>query len=272
MTVVYIDEAFVLNALMDYLLLLSSAKLAGEPLRRGRMALSAVLGGLYAAVLFLPGWGFLGHPLCKLALGVSLPLAAFGSSKRLLRVCLVFFGVSATFGGGVLALQLWLGAPAIPDLRTLLLSGAVCYLLVTLVFRRSARHTGRELAPAVLTLGGRKCVLTALLDTGNTLTDPATGKGVMVVQAEAAVSLFPRGEAPTSKELSDPVAALERRQGEKGRWRLLPYRTVGTSHGLLLAVRVDNAKVGTEDQGSILVALSPTPVSDGGGYNALVGA
>lgn len=272
MTVVYIDEAFALNALMDYLLLLSSAKLAGEPLHRGRMALSAVLGGLYAAVLFLPGWGFLKHPLCKLALGVSLSLVAFGGSGRLFRVCLVFFGVSATFGGGVLALQLWLGAPAIPDLRTLLLSGAVCYLLVTLVFRRSARHTGQELAPVVLTLGERKCVLTALLDTGNTLTDPATGKGVIVAQAEAVASLFPKGEVPTSRELSDPVTALEGRQGEKGRWRLLPYRAVGVSHALLLAVRVDSARVGTEDYGSILVALSPTPVSDGGGYNALVGA
>lgn len=271
MTVVYIDEAFALNALMDYLLLLSSAKLAGEPLRRGRMALSAAFGGLYAAVLFLPGWGSLGHPLCRLALGVSLPLVAFGNSGKLLRVCLVFFGVSATFGGGVLALQLWMGAPAIPDLRTLLLSGAVCYLLVTIIFQRSARHTERELAPAILTLGGRKCVLTALLDTGNTLTDPVTGKGVMVAQVEAVAPLFPRGEIPTAQELSDPVSALEERRGEKGRWRLLPYRTVGRSHGLLLAVRVDDAKVGDEDHGSILVALSPTPVSDGGGYNALMG-
>ncbi|MDE6108066.1 MAG: sigma-E processing peptidase SpoIIGA, partial [Oscillospiraceae bacterium] len=224
MTVVYIDEAFALNTIMDYLLLLSSARLAGEPLHRGRMALAAALGGLYAAALFLPGWSFLGNPLCKLALGVGLPLVAFGSSKRLLRVSLVFFGVSAAFGGGVLALQLWMGAPAIPDLRTLLLSGAACYLFFTLIFRRTARHTGRELAPAVLTLGERRCALTALLDTGNTLTDPVTGKAVMVAQAEAVTSLFRAGEAPTPGELSDPVTALEGRKGEKGRWRLLPYR------------------------------------------------
>ena len=37
MTVVYIDEVFLLNAVIDYLLLLSAAKLAGEPLYRGRM-------------------------------------------------------------------------------------------------------------------------------------------------------------------------------------------------------------------------------------------
>ena len=35
MTTVYIDEVFLLNAVLDYLLLLCSARLAGEELRRG---------------------------------------------------------------------------------------------------------------------------------------------------------------------------------------------------------------------------------------------
>ena len=41
--------------------------------------------------------------------------------------------------------------------------------------------------------------------------------------------------------------------------------------GLLLALRLDRAQVGAEDYGGILVALSPTRLSDGGGYSALVG-
>ena len=40
---------------------------------------------------------------------------------------------------------------------------------------------------------------------------------------------------------------------------------------LLLALRVDEARLGEQDVGPLLVALSPTPVSDGGGYRALVG-
>lgn len=272
MTVVYIDEAFLLNALVDYLLLLSSARLAGEPLRRGRIALGAVLGGLYSAAVFLPGWGFLDQPLCKVALAVGMTLIAFGSSRRLLRVSLVFFGVSAAFGGGVLALRLFLGAPAVLDLRTVLLSAAGCYLFLTLIFGRAARYGRRELTVAELELAGRKCRLTALVDTGNTLTDPATGKTVMVAEGEKVAPLFPKGECPTSAELSDPVGAMERRKGGGRHWRLLPYQTVGVPHGLLLCVRVDRARVGKEEYGPILLALSPNPVSDGGGYNALIGA
>lgn len=269
--VVYIDEVFLLNTLVDYLLLLSGARLAGEPLNRLRMGLAAILGGLYAALIFLPGWAFLEAPLCKLCSAVAMTLLAFGGSKRLLRVTLTFLGVSAAFGGGVLALQLLAGAPAVLDLKTVLLSAAVCYVLLTMAFQRSARHGGRELAPARLELEGRKCVLTVLVDTGNTLTDPVTGKAVMVAEGEKLGGLFPPGQCPGPGELADPVSAIEHRQKTDSRWRLIPYRAVGVSHGLLLAVRVDRATVGGEDYGSILVALSPTSVSDGGGYSGLIG-
>lgn len=275
MTTVYIDEVFLLNAVLDYLLLLCSARLAGEELRRGRMAAAALLGGGYAAAVFLPGWGFLSHPLCALAAAAGMTLVAFGGSRRLLRVSLVFLGVSAAFGGGVLALQLLSGRRVVPDLRSLLLSAAGCYAFLTLIFHRGFRHSGGELASAELRLNERSCRLTALVDTGNTLTDPHTGRPVMVCEGEKAAGLFPEGEGLTAGELLDPVGALERRQSNgsrNNRWRLLPYRAVGVDHGLLLAVRTDGVRVGKEDYGPILVALSPTPVSDGGGYSALIGA
>ena len=41
---------------------------------------------------------------------------------------------------------------------------------------------------------------------------------------------------------------------------------------MLLALRLDGAQVGKEEYGRILVALSPTPLTDGGDYNALIGA
>ena len=53
--------------------------------------------------------------------------------------------------------------------------------------------------------------------------------------------------------------------------RLLPYRAVGVESGLLLAIRVDRAVIGGHSQRGLLVAVSPTPVSDGGGYQALIG-
>ena len=44
LTVIYVDTLFLLNAIVDYLLLLCSARLAGERLSRLRFALGALLG------------------------------------------------------------------------------------------------------------------------------------------------------------------------------------------------------------------------------------
>lgn len=52
---------------------------------------------------------------------------------------------------------------------------------------------------------------------------------------------------------------------------MLPYRAVGVEYGMLLAVRTDRVELGSRKLEGLLVALSPTPVSDGGGYQALIG-
>lgn len=284
MTVVYLDALFLLNFVVDYLLLLASGRLAGEILRRGRLALGAAVGAGYAAAVFLPGMGFLLHPLCKIGAALLALLVGYGHSRRLLRVTLVFFAVTAAFGGGIFALEL-LGNRGLTlkngifysamDLRLILVSAAGCYVLITLLFQRSARHSAarRELVPAVLTLQGRRVVLTALVDTGNTLTDPATGRPVMVAEGEKVSALFPPNRAPAPEELRDPVGVMERlsREGWQGRCRLLPYQAVGVECGMLLALRLDGARVGGEDYGALLLALSPTRLTDGGGYCALIG-
>ena len=282
MTVVYIDALFLLNLIVNYLLLLAAAKLAGEPLRRLRLAAGAALGGLYAAAIFFPGMGFLAHPLCKLGAAVLMLLTGFGGSRRLLRVTLVFFGLSCAFGGGIFAIGLLGGRGltlrngvlySVMDLRILLLSAAVCYAVLTLVFRRTARHGRREVLPAVLILEGRRVAVNALVDTGNTLTDPVTGRPVMVAEGSRLSPLLPGERVLDEKALRDPVGTLERlsRGGRGRRFRLLPYQAVGVECGMLLALRLDDARVGAEDYGGILVALSPNPVSDGGGYSALIG-
>ena len=285
LTVIYVDTLFLLNALIDYLLLLAAARLAGEPLRRLRFLAGAVLGGCYAVALFLPGLGFLAHPLCRAASAALMMLAAYGGSRRLLRQGVIFLALTCAFGGGVMAVGL-MGGQGLAlgdrgvfytplDLKIVLLSAAGCYAVLTLVLRGIGRHTAAsgELVPVRLTLGERTAELTALVDTGNTLTDPVSGRPVMVAEGDSVGSLFPPERRPGRADLLDPAGAVTRLSaGEwRGRFRLLPYRSVGVERGLLLALRVDRAALGGVDRGPLLVALSPTPVSDGGGYRALVG-
>ncbi len=75
-TVVYIDSVFVLNALMDYLLLLSAGRLAGVPCGAAGMCWERFWEADTQRRLFLPGMEFLSG--CrKAAAGVLLALTAF---------------------------------------------------------------------------------------------------------------------------------------------------------------------------------------------------
>ena len=284
MTVIYVDTLFLLNAMVDYLLLLAAARLAGEPLARLRFLLGALLGGGYAVAIFLPGLAFLRHPLCRGAAAVLMLLAAYGGSRRLVRQGVIFLALSCAFAGGVLAVGLMggqglaLGRSGVIysplDLKLVLLSAAGCYGALTMAFSRVGRHTAAsgELLPVRLTIGERTAELVALVDTGNTLTDPASGRPVMVAEGGRLTALFPKECRPERDDLEDSASGLVRlgRGAWQGRFSLLPYRAVGVSRGLLLAVRVDQIQLAGENKGPLLVALSPTPVSDGGGYGALI--
>lgn len=280
-TVIYVDTLFLLNALVDYVLLLGAARLAGEPLCRLRFAVGAIVGGGYAVAIFLPGAGFLQGVFCRLAVLALMCVAAYGGSRRLLRQSLLFLALSCALGGGVLMTALLGGRGltmsggvlySVMDLKIVLLSAAGCYAGATLLFRGLIRHTAisGELVRVRVELAGRSVTLTALRDTGNTLTDPATGRPVLVAEGVALLPLLPP-ETLRAEDLADAVTCMEKlKEGPlAGRVRLLPYRAVGVERGLLLALRTDGIWVDGQRE-EMLAALSPTPVSDSGGYRALI--
>ena len=283
MTVIYVDSVFVLNATMDYLLFLVTARLAGVPLRRRRYLLAAVAGGAYAVAVFLPGGAFLAATPAKLAVGVLLSLLAFGGEEKLLRLTLLLFAIACALAGCVLALGLLAGSavPAVNgvfytdvDAKVLLAAGTAAYLVLTVVFRAAARHgLGGELLPVRVCIGGRVTELTALWDSGNSLRDPVGGQPVLVTAPGTLEGSLPRElrRLLTPVGLRSPADILEpaRRAAPELRPRLLPYHTVGMPAGLLLAVRTDWVEIAGTRRAGVAVALSPTAL--GTGYTALWG-
>ena len=284
---VYIDALFVLNALINYLLLLAAARIVDRPFLRWRLTLAAVLGGIYAVAVFFPSLVFLSSLPSKAFVGLSMAAIASGGPpwSRFWRYTLVFLGVSFSLGGCVLALSaltgqslLQNGVPVLPvRLPTLLVGVGIGYLLLMLVFRRAARHggTARDIVAARICWDGRVTELPALCDTGNTLTDPMTGTPVMVVDFDLARQLLP-GETSLLMDktlLRKPEQLLPQLHelGLASRFRLIPYRAVGVDCAFLLAFRPDSVSIEGKTQKRLLVALSPTPLSDGAAYSAVVG-
>ena len=275
MEVIYADELLALNFLVDYLLLLSAARLRGAPLRRGRFALGAAVGAGYALMAVLPGWEWVNALPVKLAISFFMALTAYGWAGQP-GAWLWFLALSAGFGGAVFAAALLagqdMGSIYVPvSGRILLLSLGVCYASIRLFFGRFLQRRERVILPVTLTFQGRQTQFRALLDTGNALHDGVTGLPVMVADRSVIEPLFPAEAAPVLN-LPDPAAQLQTLSalpGLKGRFRLVPYTAVGTGRGLLLCFRPDSLTVDGRTR-EMLAALSPTPLCDGGDYCAIL--
>lgn len=286
--VIYIDSLILLNFIIDYLLLLTTAKISGALISRLRLAAGSLIGAVYAAAMYLPNLNFLSSIVIKLLLAAIMCAAAFGINKRLFKHFLLYMLISFLFGGAVLAVYLGLnpngmqiinGVPYVNiGFRTLLLITALVYCVMSMVFNRTGRHDGvkGELVESVVCLNGAKINVNTLVDTGNTLSDPVNNMPVIVVEWELSKRLLPQQVKSmlNEKSFTDPVSLMEdlSYMCKDVKFRLLPYKAVGTGSGLLLAVKSDKVISGGRELKGALVAFSPTELSDGGSYRALIGA
>lgn len=193
---IYLDEILALNFTADYLLLLTTARALGEPLRRKRFALASVLGSAYAAAAAMPVLGWFSAWWMKLISSLVMVRLAFGRSERILRQWMLFLLVSSGFAGVEMAL---FGFTAV-RFPLLLFAGTflTCYLLLGVSFRGSGRAAVRGLLlPVTVEQGGKRVSLTALLDTGCTLADPRSGEALLIAERRALQPLF-EGEIPDS--------------------------------------------------------------------------
>ena len=172
----------------------------------------------------LPQMRFLGNTLGRLVSLAFIAIIAFGCNRSTFRRCVLFVFLSMALGGIVSGL----GSKSFPTL----IFAAGCVALMCKVGLLG--KPGREAyVPVELTYGGKTYRLTALCDTGNMLSDPVTGQQVLVAGADIGFDIF----GLTAKQLSDPIGTMEK--CNICGLRLVPYRAVGQTSGMLLAVRLD---------------------------------
>ncbi len=252
--VIYADLVILLNFLVDLFLLAGTNRLAGYGPGWKRASLGAAFGALYAGICMIPPLSFLGNTLWRLVSLVIIAVLAFGDHRSALRRGVLFVFLSMALGG--IASGLHKGG-----FWSLLVSAAGVWGMCQIGFRGKA---GQEFAAVAITYQGAVHRLTALRDTGNNLCDPVTGQQVLIVGADIAWDILDL----TPRELSDPLSTLKK--GRIPGLRLIPFRTVGKSSGMLLAVKMDKVMIDGQESGKI-VAFAPENLSGEKGYQALTG-
>lgn len=184
----YIELFLLDNAMMNLLIFYTAAALCTRPPKPLRFLIVSILGAVYAALAVQAE--VLMHPVLKVLLGLAM---AFCLCKRVRRdypaAALSFFLSTFLIGGVAWALAFALGGQmqngmlfaSIP-LRAALaaLLAAVCLPRMIRLWLRRRNKLGSEL-PLRLTHKGTQSLMTAHIDTGNTLYDPLSGLPVIVV-------------------------------------------------------------------------------------------
>ena len=278
--VVYLDMLFAANAFMDFATLTAAARFGGVRAGRMRLLAAAVAGGAYAVGAAM--WSWLAVLPLRLLAGLGICWLAFVGQNAFFRLYGLYLLVSAAFAGLAAALgmaterHLLIGAGfyfVVPG-RALLLAAAAGYALSGLLLRGDALHgpLRRETETLTVRLDGRESAVRVLHDTGNVLSEPVSGRPVVVLSRAAVMRLLgEQGGALRELRADNAAVCLTRLAPSLARrCGLLPFRAVGTEQGMLLYFRPDSVSRADKSKLDCVIAVDPEATGQGA-YDGLIG-
>ena len=270
---VYADVLFLINFIINIILLKISSFFMKEKPLTPRLCAAAAIGALYAVFMFFPSVSFLYIFPFKIAMSVVM-IKIISPKSRFIKMCkytCVFYMVSFTFAGVLLALIYFgnFSSGSVPVIKNgifyfdisiskLLAASALCYCVLsmgTAVFKRNKSIGIKSLR---ISLCGRECEMAALCDTGNMLKDPISNSPVIIAEKSRIACLFPQG-IPDIETADNPDIKL----------RLIPYSSLGNSSGMLVGFVPDEICIDGKKTSAAVVAISPDALSGTDEYNAL---
>jgi stage II sporulation protein GA (sporulation sigma-E factor processing peptidase) len=248
---IYAEYLFLENFFIGIIILMLSAKVGGLKTCKKRLVLGGTLCGFFSFVIFIQNIAILLSISMKIAFAVLLSFVVF--DKKLMKATVMIYVVSALMGG-ITIMIMYIGRIRGLTNNAVVYIGEVSYLniiagvvisyLVLISF--SSIFKEKQLKERVFTdisvvIGGAIIKHRALIDSGNFLRDPITGKPVIILSKSAAIDL---------KKLKNIDL--------NSRYCIVPYKAIGVENGLLEAYRADNAYVNGCALGSIILAIYNT--------------
>ena len=275
---VYADLYFLVNASMDLLCLMITSALLHRRAVRWRALLGAAFGGVYAVAELLLGWNGVPGVAADIIAAFCICAAVFAGKRTalggLLQVTAVYALTSVLMGGIMTALFSWLNRLNLP-LESLQGDGLSAWMFAVLaavagiLTVRGGRFFGRSQKTKSVTLEatlfGKTVTLRAMVDSGNLLRDPVSGKSVIVVEQEKL-----RGVLPAAFYIGKGKGWIPDHETAR-KVRLIPTQTA-TGTGLLTAFLPERLLV-TDRRGTALSDYLLAPVELGGraqGFDELI--
>jgi len=276
MATVYIDVLFLINFIINILLIEAGGVINNAQLLKRRTLFASALGALYAVCVFFPQLKLFYSVIMKLFFSAVMVFFAYRpkSVRMFLRLFAAFYAVSFIFGGFVIALTsltslgyrtgaiysngvLYMNLPW----QALLLFAAAAYAFVVTVGAVRRKKLAEEAIKRNVTvfLNGRSADFEAIIDTGNSLFDPISGDPVIVCERNALEEIFPE-EKPLIELLETGGARV----------RMVPFSSVGKESGILPGFLPDMVKIDGMAASKCVVCICEARLSPKRDYGALI--
>lgn len=278
---VYVDLYFLINTCMNLLALMISATLLHRKISRWRAWLAAAAGGLWAVMALFLGVEGLWGLLCDAAVIFLMCAAVFATQKTsfgaLLKCTLVGVLTSMILGGVMTALYALFNRIKLPLGESQENSSSLLiFVLIAALAGLATVHGGRFLGLSKKSkyvtvnavLFGKAVTLRAMVDTGNRLREPISGRSVIVADKARILEALPPS---LSAALKTPSPDRWLSSGQYATHiRLVPTNTA-TGAGMLPAILPDKLMLtdGKETYPADYL-IAPAPMETSSDFDAVI--
>ncbi len=257
---IYVDMLFAINFSMDFVSLFLTLKLLHKPLYKKRILASSALGGFYGVFDVLASQAPPMSLLTSVLVSFLMCFICFkeGNKRRFIGAYAVYWGVSACLGGFMSLLYSFLNKTLAEYIErhsyTTVYNGARFFIIsaisiiASLLLSRALNNERQiEVAEVFVEYSGKSFTFKGLCDSGNLLTEPFSGKAVILVT----------NQTQLGKEI-EALADIYK--------RYIPYDGVG-GHGFVKGIKPQVIKINNEERSAI---IAPINKKEFGGYEACV--
>ena len=278
-TDVYADVLFLINFSMDGIALYITARLCAMRAKASRLAIASTVGAMYSVASVF--WEF--APIIEIAVTVLVCVlmvcAAFPvrSTGEIVKNSVVMFVASSLLGGVMSAsysvandlIGKYMHRDNADAIDPVLFSVLACVSMAAGVFLTHLHGSGDMPSRAEITvvLFEKRITTEGIVDSGNLLKDPLSGKHVILIRAEylsgVLSSQFISGAI--SSDMNTPYRLPQR---EKARFRLVPAKSVGDGvylYGVLpecVYINYEKGKKRNTVERDAVIAIAPDLAPD----------
>lgn len=289
---IYLDVVLLENLCMNYIILFATGYIMKLKMKHWRLVLSSLLGGIYAVISYLEILPLYSNLFMKILLSIGMVYLAYFPKgvKSLMKQLVLFYLTSFVFGGCAFAMLYFIKPQNILmkdgvyvgsyPIKIALLGGLVGFILTYIAFKIVKTKFGKKdmIYDVIIKINEKLVKVKAMLDTGNLLKEPITGKPVIVVEKQELYKAIPTNLLEHIEELIGGEELSFTNQEEKEyltKFKVIPFSSIGKQNGLMLGLKADKVMIEKEEENykrdDVIIGIFPQSLSKNHSYTALLG-